>query len=371
MDQFTINALLSSFGLSDQVKEWKSFGHGHINDTFLIRTSGPEKPDYILQRKNHLIFRDVPGMVNNILLTACAATVLLGTLYPLIREAMGGETVSVGPPYFNLTFIPLMAVAIVLIPLGPLLSWKRADARGALQRLWAAAAAAAGTAILGLLLVSPRKALACLGLSAGAWLIGGAAVELAERTRLFRIPLAEALRRLCGLPRGAYGVALAHAGLGVFVLGASFETSWRVEAAEALGQGGHMALGVYQVSLGAVTQVDGPNYIAERGPLVVTKADGTIVCRAAPERRFYPAGGQTTSEVGICGRGLDHIYLVLGERRQGAEGGPAWLVRAYVNPWVRLIFSGPFLMALGGALSLSDRRLRLAAPARKKLPVSA
>jgi len=317
------------------------------------------------------VSRESAMVVNNILLTACAATVLLGTLYPLIREAMGGETVSVGPPYFNLTFIPLMAVAIVLIPLGPLLSWKRADARGALQRLWAAAAAAAGTAILGLLLVSPRKALACLGLGAGAWLIGGAAVELAERTRLFRIPLAEALRRLRGLPRGAYGVALAHAGLGVFVLGASFETSWRVEAAEALGQGGHMALGVYQVSLGAVIQVDGPNYIAERGPLVVTKADGTIVCRAAPERRFYPAGGQTTSEVGICGRGLDHIYLVLGERRQGAEGDPAWLVRAYVNPWVRLIFAGPFLMALGGALSLSDRRLRLAAPARKKPPVSA
>ncbi len=307
------------------------------------------------------VSRESAMVINNIVLTAAAATVLLGTLYPLIREAIGGETVSVGPPYFNLTFVPLMAVAIALIPLGPLLSWKRADAMGALQRLYVAAGIAVAAGLLGLLLVSPRKALACLGLAAGTWLIAGALTELAERTRLFRIPLGAALKRLAGLPRSAFGVTLAHAGLGVFVLGASFETSWRVEAAETLGLNGQAALGSYQVTLHDVRTVDGPNYLAERGRIVVSGSGGTPICTGAPERRFFPAGGQTTTEVAICPRGLDHIYLVLGERRQGADGQPAWLVRAYVNPWVRLIFLGPMLMALGGAVSLSDRRLRLAA----------
>jgi cytochrome c-type biogenesis protein CcmF len=313
------------------------------------------------------ISRESGMVLNNIVLTAATGTVLLGTLYPLIREAMGGETVSVGPPYFNLTFIPLMAVALVVIPAGPLLSWKRGDLAGVMQRLWAAAAVAAGAGLLGLLLVSPKKALACLGLAAGAWLIAGALVEFAERIRLFRIPFADSMKRMGGLPRSAFGVTLAHAGLGVFVLGAVFETSWRVEAAEALGEGGRMPLGAYQVELRSVGPAIGPNYIAERGRIVVTRSDGAVLCDGAPERRLFTAGGQTTTETAICARGLDHIYLVLGERRSGAaDGRPAWLVRAYFNPWVRLVFLGPMLMALGGIISLSDRRLRLAAPKARK-----
>jgi cytochrome c-type biogenesis protein CcmF len=305
------------------------------------------------------------GMVlNNIVLTAATGTVLLGTLYPLIREAMGGETVSVGPPYFNLTFTPLMAIALAVIPLGPLLSWKRGDLPGVMQRLWAAAAIAVGAGLLGLLLVSPRNALACLGLTAGAWLIAGALTEMIERIRLFRVPFGEAMKRLAGLPRSAFGVTLAHAGLGVFVLGATFETTWRVETAEALSLGGRMDLGAYSVTLEAVSSVDGPNYLAERGRVVVRSPAGAVLCDGLPERRLFPTGGQTTTETAICARGLDHIYLVMGERRMGAEGQPAWLVSAYFNPWIRLVFLGPMLMALGGLISLTDRRLRLAAPRR-------
>jgi cytochrome c-type biogenesis protein CcmF len=312
------------------------------------------------------VSRESAMVLNNILLTAAAATVLLGTLYPLLAEVMGGEAVSVGPPYFNLTFVPLMSIIMVVTPLGPLLAWKRGDAKGALQRLWVAAAIAAVAALAGIALISPRKALACLGLGAGAWLIAGALVELGERARVGRIPFADAARRLAGLPRGAWGMTLAHIGLGVFVLGATFETSWKVEAAEAIGQGGTLDFGGYHLSLDSVRTVDGPNYLAERGSMTIIGPGGVAVCQPKPERRFFPAGGQTTSEVGICARGLDHLYVVLGERRQTADGQPAWLVRAYLNPWVRLIFFGPVLMALGGGISLSDRRLRVAIPGKRK-----
>ena len=150
------------------------------------------------------------------------------------------------------------------------------------------------------------------------------------------------------------------------MLGATFETSWKVEAAAVLGVGGQVDFGAYHLTLDSVDNVDGPNYLAERGSMTIMGPGGVAACKPKPERRFFPAGGQTTSEVGICAKGLDHLYVVLGERRATPEGQPAWLVRAYVNPWVRLIFMGPFLMALGGAVSLSDRRLRVAAPGKRK-----
>jgi cytochrome c-type biogenesis protein CcmF len=181
--------------------------------------------------------------------------------------------------------------------------------------------------------------------------------ELVERTRVLRVPAAESWRRLTGLPRGAWGMTLAHLGLGVFVLGACFETGWKAEAAETLPVGGQIQVGAYSVKLESIRDVDGPNYDAERAFLRVTK-DGRPICTGEPERRFYPAGGQTTSEVALCYRGFSHIYLVLGERREGAAQ-PVWLVRGYWNPWATLIFLGPVIMGLGGLVSLSDRRLRL------------
>ena len=298
-------------------------------------------------------------VLNNILLAAAAATVMLGTLYPLLAEAMGGETVSVGAPFFALTFNPLMGLALLILPFGPLLAWKRGDALGAAQRLWVAAVVAVGLALLVLAVMSPKKALACVGLALGFWLIGGALVELAERIRAFRAPWSEVARRLTGLPRGTWGMTLAHIGLGVFALGACFETAWRAEAAEALAVGGHLKVGGYELSLDKVSAVNGPNYLAERGSITALDAKGRVACVAEPERRLYPAGGQTTSEVAICPKGLNQLYIVLGERRSD-NTGDRWLVRAYVNPWVQLIFGGPMLIALGGLISLSDRRLRLA-----------
>ncbi|WP_337188795.1 heme lyase CcmF/NrfE family subunit [Phenylobacterium sp.] len=310
------------------------------------------------------ISRESALVLNNILLAAATATVLLGTLYPLIREAMTGEAISVGPPYFNLTFAPLMTGLMILLPAGPLLAWKRGDARGVVQRLWAALLIAAAAGALTLALVSPRHLLGALGVAMGAWLIAGAVAEILERTRAFRAPAAESWRRFTGLPRGAWGMTLAHLGLGVFVLGAVFETTWKSEAAEALPLGGSVNAGGYEVRLDDVRPVAGPNYDADRGALTVTRA-GREICRVAPERRLYTAGGQTTTEVGLCYQGLSHVYVVLGERR-GDPASPTFLVRAYWNPWASLIFLGPALMATGGLVSLSDRRLRLGVGRRRE-----
>ncbi len=310
------------------------------------------------------ISRESALVLNNILLAAATVTVLLGTLFPLIREATTGEAISVGPPFFNLTFVPLMAALMLLLPVGPLLAWKRADAKGLVARLVLAAGLAAGLGLLALALVSPRKVMASAGLAMGVWLILGALTELAERTRILRVTAAESWRRFTGLPRGSYGMTLAHLGLGVFVLGACFETGWRVEAAQTLAMGSRLQVGAYELTLEKVRDVEGPNYDAERAEIRATR-DGAEVCHPRPERRFYPAGGQTTSEVAICTVGSSHLYVVLGERR-GSAAQPVWLVRAYWNPWALLIFGGPVIMALGGLLSLSDRRLRLAVGRRRQ-----
>lgn len=314
------------------------------------------------------VSREGALVLNNLFLTAAAATVLLGTLYPLILEAASGATISVGPPYFAATFNPLMIVAFIILPAGPLLAWKRGDLTGALQRLTAAAAIAVVVALLAWALFEPRKALAAAGVGLGGWLIAGSLAELADRGRLFRAPAAESLRRFRGLPLGAWGMALAHLGLGVFILGAVVETGFKAESARALAVGQSVSAGPWAVTLDQVRVVEGPNYLAEQGRLTVRRIDGRGRAETVtPERRFFPAGGQTTTEVGLDFRGLDDVYVVLGERTEAA-GQPAWTVRLYWNPWARLIFLGPAIMALGGVLSLMDRRLRLGVGARRRKP---
>jgi cytochrome c-type biogenesis protein CcmF len=311
------------------------------------------------------VSRESALVLNNILLAAATATVLLGTLYPLVREAMTGEAISVGPPYFNLTFAPLMAALAILLPAGPLLAWKRGDLQGVGQRLWIAALLALGVGLLTYAVVSPHRALGAAGIAIGAWVVTGAAVELVERTRAFRVPAADSWRRLTGLPRGAWGMTLAHLGLGVFVLGACFELGWKAEAAATLPLGGALDVAGYHLVLDKVGPVEGPNFDSERALIRVSK-DGKPVCTGEPDRRFYPAGGQTVSGIALCYRGASHLYMVLGERRAEASGAPVWLIRAYWNPWASLIFIGPVIMALGGLTSLSDRRMRLGVARRRR-----
>jgi cytochrome c-type biogenesis protein CcmF len=307
------------------------------------------------------ISREGALVLNNLFLSTATATVLVGTLYPLVSQALNNP-ISIGPPFFALTFVPIMTLTLLLVPFGPLLAWKRGDALGALQRLWAAGAIAVMSGVAVMVFVHPAKVLTSAGIALGAWLIAGALTELAERARVGKASAAESWRRLRGLPRGAWGTTLAHLGVGVFVMGACFETSWKVEQAQALAPGESMRVGAYVLTLDAVGPVDGPNYDAQRAVIRATR-DGAPACTAQPERRVYPAsGGQTTSQVAICMQGPSDLYVVLGDARPRGAGVTAYLVRAYWNPWARLIFLGPILMAMGGLISLSDRRLRFALP---------
>jgi cytochrome c-type biogenesis protein CcmF len=200
--------------------------------------------------------------------------------------------------------------------------------------------------------------------------IFGALAEAAERVKAFRAPWPEVGRRTVGLPRGAWGMTLAHIGIGVFALGAAFETAWRAEATEVVRLGQSIHLSGYELRLDGVGQAFGPNYTAERALVRITDRAGKLLCVAAPDRKLYAANGQTVSGVAICPTALDDMYVVLGDRRTAANGAPTWLIRAYWNPWVRLVFAGPLLMALGGLVSLSDRRLRFALTRRASAPAA-
>ncbi|CAN5338597.1 heme lyase CcmF/NrfE family subunit [soil metagenome] len=309
------------------------------------------------------VSRETALILNNIFLAAATATVMLGTLYPLIIEAITGKPISVGTGYFNRSFVPLMAAVLVILPAGPLLAWKRGDGGELLKRLTAPLAVALLAGLVTIFLTSPKSALATTAAMIGAWLIAGALTELAERVRLGRGSSAESLRRLTGLPRGSWGTTLAHIGMGVFVLGAGLEIAGKVEASKVMSVGDSLSVGAYVLTMTDVSDVDGPNYLAQRATMSAIK-NGKLACSPAPERRLFYVGETSTSETAICLRGLDDLYVVMGEQRAG-EGKKSWLVQAYVNPWVRLIFLGPVLMALGGVVSLSDRRLRLGVGRRR------
>ncbi len=307
------------------------------------------------------ISREASLVLNNVFFGVAAVIVLDGTLYPLFSEATSGAHVSVGAPWFDVTFMPFMAAMLLLLPAGPLLAWKRGDLLGVVQRLWPAACLAVLAGALGLLLTAPYRLAPACGVALATWVILGALTEAAERIRLFRANPGESLRRLGGLPRGAWGMTLAHVGVGIFLLGACVETTWRLEDARILAVGEHLTLGDRTLRLAGVSPVEGPNYDADRGRIEIADGHGRPLCAVSPERRFYPANAQSLNKVGLCFRGLSDLYVVLGEARPTADGRSGWLVRAYWNPWARLIFLGPMIMALGGALSLSDRRLRIAA----------
>ncbi len=310
------------------------------------------------------ISREGSLVLNNLFLTVAAATVFIGTLYPLILETVGGAKISVGPPYFNLTFVPLMAVLTLLVPFGPLLAWKRGDIRAALQILWAAGVVALVVAIAVLAFTGEGPYLALLGFGIAAWLVVGALAELAYRIKLFSEPLAGSFMRLIRLPRSACGTALAHAGLGILVAGVTGISVWKQEHIQAMKPGDSVIVAGYEFVLRSVEQGAGPNYSLTRGLIDVSR-NKRQVFTLRPEKRVYPVAGTTTSEAAIHTTPVADIYAVLGEP-QGENGADGWAVRLYYNPLVVYIWVGAVIMAFGGVVSLTDRRLRVGLPARRR-----
>ncbi|HYB54598.1 MAG TPA: heme lyase CcmF/NrfE family subunit, partial [Alphaproteobacteria bacterium] len=309
------------------------------------------------------VSREAALVLNNLLLASAAATVLIGTLYPLFLDAIGGPKISVGAPYFNLTFTPLMAPLLLAVVVGPFLTWKRADLLGALQRLWVAALAALAAALITLYLHSGGPLLAVLGMGLAAWLVVGAFVELAERIKLLRAPWRESWQRARNLPRANYGMAFAHAGLGFTLAGIIAMTAWKVELIQVMHPGETVPLAGLSVRLDRVEPHMGPNFEGRRATLTVSR-DGRFVAAVFPEKRNFPVAGQDTTETAIHTLGIADIYAVLGD----SDGKGGWTVRLYYNPLAPFIWFGAVVMVFGGLISLSDRRYRVGAPARRRLP---
>ena len=312
------------------------------------------------------ISREGSLVLNNILLTVACATVFIGTLYPLALEALTGAKISVGAPYFNLTFAPLMVPLLMAMPLGPLLAWKRGDLVGASQRLGAGVALALLAGVITLALKWRGPWLAPFGIALGAWVMAGPLCEWAARVKLFAADGAEVLRRAFGLPRSAYGGMLAHAGVGLTVIGIVATSAWRAEHVVVLRQGEGANIAGYDLSFRGVAPRQGPNYQEVVGLFAVT-LNGKPEAELTPSKRTFDTPRQTTTEAGIHAGWRGDLYVVLGDEQVG--GG--WVVRLYFNPLVRLIWLGAVLMAFGGLLSLLDRRLRIGVPRRARRPVAA
>ncbi|MBV9755589.1 MAG: heme lyase CcmF/NrfE family subunit [Alphaproteobacteria bacterium] len=307
------------------------------------------------------ISREGALVLNNILLCSIAAVVLTGTTYPLFAQLLAGAQISVGAPFFNATVLPLCIPLFLAMSIGPVLSWKRASLVPAVLRLWWAAV---GALVIGLFAAIGTRALAALAFGGAAWLILGGLAEIAERVRLLQIPLADSLARLAALPRSVFGAAIAHAGLGVTVAGIA-GMSLAVHTIVALHPGESTQLGGYTWTLQDLHDAQGPNYVSRVADIRVTQ-HGRVVAMLSPSRRSFPVQQQTVTDTAIRTNLLRDLYTALGEERDGAA-----VVRLHVNPLAPWIWLGALVMACGGALSLSDRRLRVGAPFRRSVAVPA
>ncbi|WP_075217512.1 heme lyase CcmF/NrfE family subunit [Mongoliimonas terrestris] len=304
------------------------------------------------------VSREGALVLNNILLTASCATVLVGTLYPLALEGVTGEKISVGAPFFNLTFGPMMIPLLMAVPFGPYLAWKRGDVLGASQRLMVAFAAAIVATLVAFYLTSGGPVLAALGVGLAAWLIVGAFSELVTRARFREAGLATGLRRLAGLPRAAFGTAVAHAGLGVTLLGIVGVSTLQVENILVMTPGQTATIGRYEVTFDSAETRRGPNF-TELVAHMTARKDGEVVAKMDPAKRLYTARQMPTTEASIVTHGFSQLYVTLGEESERTD---QLVVRMFDKPMVTLIWLGSLVMMAGGLLSLSDRRLRVGAP---------
>ncbi|MFI5015101.1 MAG: heme lyase CcmF/NrfE family subunit [Hyphomicrobiales bacterium] len=306
------------------------------------------------------ISREGALVLNNLLLASAAAAVLIGTLYPLALEALTGDKISVGPPYFNATVLPLLAPLLLALPFGQSLAWRRGDLLGAAQRL----IVALGLSILGCVALIAVQGggpvLAPLGVGLGIFLILGSASEIVTRSWPAGASWQVALRRAAGLPRQSYGSAIAHAGLGLTVIGIA-ATAFHAETITLMRTGEARDVGAYTLTLAKLSPLQGPNYREMAATFQVSRA-GVPVGDVVSTKRLYAVRGTPTTQVGLLTTGFSQIYASLGDSEADGRIG----VRLYWKPFILLIWLGAGVMAAGGALSLSDRRMRSRLPQRAR-----
>ncbi len=304
------------------------------------------------------ISREGALVLNNLFLTCACATVFVGTLYPLALEALTGDKISVGPPFFNSTFGPLFVPLLLAMPFGPLLGWKRGDLLGAAQRLVAAAIIAAIAIAAAFAFQHGGPVLAPFGVGLAIFVMAGALIDIAERTMVLRAPLGVALRRAAGLPRSSWGTAVAHFGIGVTLLGIVAVTAWSSEHIASVRPGDSIDIAHYRLSFDGMFNRPGPNYRDVVARFTVRRTNGDLLGVMEPSRRTFPSRNMATTEASLMRRGVSQIYLSLGD--PSPDGSVP--VRLYFKPQVLLIWLGALIMFVGGGLSLSDRRLRIGVP---------
>jgi cytochrome c-type biogenesis protein CcmF len=290
---------------------------------------------------------------NNVLLMVAAASVLLGTLYPLVLDALGMGKISVGPPYFQAVFVPLMTPVVFLMGVGAMARWKSASLGDLARRLRWAVAVSAVAAMLTPLAMGAWSPGAAFGMLLAAWVLGATAVNLIERVRPRGAQSRGWWVRLRELPGSYVGMLLAHAGVGVFIVGVTLVNGYESEKDVRMAIGSTIELGGYAFRFASVEDVQGPNYEAARGRIEVMR-NGRLAAVLHPEKRFYPVQKQTMTEAAIDSGFSGDIYVALGE--QVAED--AWTVRVHLKPFVDWIWAGCVLMALGGLIAVCDRRYR-------------
>ncbi|MFK7866365.1 MAG: heme lyase CcmF/NrfE family subunit [Alphaproteobacteria bacterium] len=318
------------------------------------------------------ISREGALMLNNILLTCALATVLLGTLYPLFLDVIGGDKLSIGPPYFNATFGPLMLPLLLSVGVGGLLSWKRADLAQALRLLSVAMAFSLAIALIGAFIYDREWLYALTGLGIAGWVCTSTLTSLWRQARPHhKISIQHALtRRLWRLPGSVWGMSLAHFGLGLIVAGALGASVLTQELITRVKLGDTVSLGNYSFMLEAVTQKQMQNYNAIEGKILIAH-NGNDAHYLYPERRRYVGGDMETTEAAIESSWRGDVYAVLGEVDENAAND-GYVLRLYIKPLVPYMWLGSLLMVIGAGLSLVDRRLRLGVPtATKSTPSSA
>jgi cytochrome c-type biogenesis protein CcmF len=309
-------------------------------------------PKIGLGGKFDIISRESMLLSNNVLLSVAAASVFIGTLYPLFMDALGMGKLSVGPPYFDAVFVPLMALAVLMMGLGALARWKQSSVPELAKRVRWGFAAAAILALTVPLIFRHWTPMIALGLLLSFWIIASLVISLQQRWG----GQGPFIQRVRNQSLSYYGMQLAHLGVAVFIIGVTVVKGYETERDVRMNVGDTVDSGGYIFRFDGVRSVDGPNYKATEAQFTVTK-DGKLINELRPQKRIYNASGMPMTEAAIDKNLFRDLYVSMGEPIEGSQG--AWAVRVYYKPFVVWIWLGCLLMAMGGALAISDRRYRV------------
>jgi len=299
------------------------------------------------------VSRESSLLINNVVLAVACALVFFGTFYPLFITTVSDETLTIGAPFYNSTFNPLVGVLLILVPVSGMLAWKRGKLKPVLAKLLPALLAMVAAGVIALLLADHNRVTGALGAALAVWIGVGVLVDLKSRIKLFELDLSASLARARNLPLGIWGMIVSHLGLAVLVFAITGVSAWKTETRAFLQPGQEISIAGYDLALAGVSRVDRDNFVAEEGVFVVSRGqDDRGEIRA--ERRYYPVRSMSTTESGIQTTAWRDLYVTIGE----PVATRGWPVHVYIYPLAVWLWIGSAIVALGGMLSIADRGRR-------------